>query len=45
MQGGAENRIDDEAARWVAREDRGPLPPEELAERDRWLPSDRKSVV
>ncbi|MCS4233728.1 FecR domain-containing protein [Stenotrophomonas sp. BIGb0135] len=42
MQGGAENRIDDEAARWVAREDRGPLPPEELAERDRWLASDRR---
>ncbi|HAI47072.1 fec operon regulator FecR [compost metagenome] len=42
MHGAVENRIDDEAARWVAREDRGPLPPDERAERDRWLEADRR---
>ncbi len=42
MQGAAENPIDDQAARWVAREDRGALAPAELAERDRWLEADRR---
>ena len=36
------NAADREAAAWVAREDRGPLSPEALAERDAWLQADRR---
>jgi len=36
------NPIDDQAAQWVAREDRGALAPEEVVERDRWLAADRR---
>ncbi|MCF7752109.1 FecR domain-containing protein [Bacillus subtilis subsp. subtilis] len=42
MHGAVENPIDDEAARWVAREDRGALAPEETRERDCWLDADRR---
>ncbi len=42
MHGAVENPIDDAAARWVAREDRGPLDADEVAERDGWLAADRR---
>lgn len=42
MHGAVENRIDDEAARWVACEDRGPLDAAQAAERDAWLDADRR---
>lgn len=34
--------IDQHAAGWVAREDRGPLTPQETAERDTWLDADAR---
>ena len=42
MQGVADNPIDDLAAGWVAREDRGALAPDQIIERDRWLAADRR---
>lgn len=42
MHADAENGIDDIAAAWVAREDRGVLGVEAEAERDAWLQADRR---
>lgn len=38
------NGIDAKAAEWVAREDRGALAAEEVAERDAWLAEDRRHL-